>query len=322
MPQGAASGESLHNVVILGGGPAGLTAAIYTARALLDPVVLEGDLGAPGRQPGGQLMLTTEVENYPGFPEGVLGPELIERFRSQAARFGAKLVGAAATGVDLSKRSFEVQSADTTYRTRSVILAMGASPKRLGVPGEAEYMGMGVSTCATCDGAFFQDRTVAVVGGGDSALEEALFLTRYARKVWVVHRRDTLRAGKIMQERAMANPKIEFLWNSRVVGILGDQVVTAVRVENASSGEVTELSVDGVFVAIGHTPNTDLVAGQLELDGLGYIKTYEFTRTSVEGVFAAGDVTDRRYRQAVTAAALGCMAAIDASHWLDQTAAR
>jgi thioredoxin reductase (NADPH) len=313
------SESSVHEVVIIGGGPAGLTAAIYTARALLDPVVLEGELGPFGEQPGGQLMLTTEVENYPGFPDGVLGPELIEKFKSQAARFGARFIEAAAEDIDLSERPFEIRTRDATFRARSVILAMGASPKRLGVPGESEYMGLGVSTCATCDGAFFKDRRVVVVGGGDSAMEEALFLTRYAEKVTVIHRRDTLRASKIMQERAASNPKIDFLWNSKVVEIVGEQVATAVRVEDVVSGEVTEIPVDGVFVAIGHAPNTDIVKGQLELDELGYIKTQGFTRTSVEGVFAAGDAADRRYRQAVTAAGLGCMAAIDASRWLEET---
>ncbi len=310
--------ERTQEVVIVGGGPAGLTAAIYTARALLEPVVLEGELGPFGQQPGGQLMLTTDVENYPGFPDGVLGPELIEKFRSQAVRFGARLIPAAATGLDLSTRPFVVRAGERTYRTRSIILAMGASPKRLGVPGESEYMGMGVSTCATCDGAFFKDRRVVVVGGGDSAMEEALFLTRYAERVTVIHRRDVLRASKIMQERAMSNPKIDFLWNTRVVEILGEQVATAIKVEDVTSGQVSELPVDGVFVAIGHAPNTDLVKGQLELDELGYIKTHDFTRTSVEGVFAAGDAADRRYRQAITAAAMGCMAAIDASRWLDE----
>ncbi len=315
-----AEASKVHDVVIIGGGPAGLTAAIYTARALLEPIVLEGELGPFGQQPGGQLMLTTEVENYPGFPEGILGPEIIERFRAQAERFGARLVSAAATSVDLSKRPFEVRSADATYYARALILAMGASPKRLGVPGESEYMGMGVSTCATCDGAFFKDRTVAVIGGGDSAMEEALFLTRYAEKVTVIHRRDTLRASKIMQERAFANPKIDFVWNTRVIEILGEQVATALKVENAATGEIKEIPVDGVFVAIGHAPNTDLVKGQIELDELGYIRTRDFTRTSIEGVFAAGDAADRRYRQAVTAAGLGCMAAIDASRWLDESA--
>ncbi len=310
--------ERTQEVVIVGGGPAGLTAAIYTARALLEPLVLEGELGPFGQQPGGQLMLTTDVENYPGFPDGVLGPELIDKFRSQAERFGARLLPVAATALDLSTRPFVVRAGERTFRARSIILAMGASPKRLGVPGESEYMGMGVSTCATCDGAFFKDRRVVVVGGGDSAMEEALFLTRYAERVTVIHRRDTLRASKIMQERAMSNPKIDFLWNTRVVEILGEQVATAIKVEDVSSGQVSELPVDGVFVAIGHAPNTDLVKGQLELDDLGYIKTHEFTRTSVEGVFAAGDAADRRYRQAVTAAAMGCMAAMDASRWLDE----
>ena len=308
----------LSEVIIVGGGPAGLTAAVYTARALLDPVVLEGELGPFGQQPGGQLMLTTEVENYPGFPEGILGPDLIGRFRTQAERFGAKLVGAAATAINLQKHPFEVQTADSIYYARALILAMGASPKRLGVPGESEYMGMGVSTCATCDGAFFRNRKVAVIGGGDSAMEEALFLTRFADKVTVIHRRDALRASKIMQERAFANPKIEFVWNSKVLEIMGEQVATGVRLENVKTGKVTEIPFDGIFVAIGHAPNTDLVKGQLELDELGYIKTRDFTRTSVEGVFAAGDAADRRYRQAVTAAGLGCMAAIDASRWLDE----
>ena len=316
----ASSGESssVENIVILGGGPAGLTAAIYAARALTDPLVIEGEVGPFGQQPGGQLMLTTEVENYPGFPDGILGPELIDKFREQATRFGARLRRGSAHSADLTSRPFVIETAEGRILTKALIIATGAAPKRLGVPGESEFLGMGVSTCATCDGAFFKDRNVAVVGGGDSAMEEALFLTRYATKVVVIHRRDKLRASKIMQERAMSNPKIEFLFNTVVIEILGEQVATELRLKNVLSQEEFSLPIDGVFIAIGHSPNTDIFKGQLALDELGYIKTFGGTKTNIPGVFAAGDVTDRVYRQAITAAAMGCMAAIDAYRWLEE----
>lgn len=318
-----ASSEQRHrpdveNLIILGGGPAGLTAAIYAARALIDPVVLEGELGPFGQQPGGQLMLTTEVENYPGFPSGILGPELVAAFRSQAEKFGARILTGEAKSVDLTSRPFAIRTGDSEFRARAIIVATGASPRRLGVPGESEYMGMGVSTCATCDGAFFRERHVAVVGGGDSAMEEALFLTRYAKQVTIIHRRDKLRASKIMQQRAFSNEKISFLWNTVVTEVVGEQVVTSLRLKNVVTGEQTDLAVDGLFVAIGHVPNTGFLRGQLELDDQGYIRTGNGTRTSVEGVFAAGDVVDKVYRQAITAAASGCMAAIDAYKWLEQ----
>jgi thioredoxin reductase (NADPH) len=314
----SAPSSSVENIVILGGGPAGLTAAIYAARALTDPLVIEGEVGPFGQQPGGQLMLTTEVENYPGFPDGILGPELIDKFREQATRFGARLIRGSAHSVDLTSRPFVIETAEGRISTKALIIATGAAPKRLGVPGESEFLGMGVSTCATCDGAFFKDRNVAVVGGGDSAMEEALFLTRYATKVVVIHRRDKLRASKIMQERAMSNPKIEFLFNTVVIEILGEQVATELRLKNVLSQEEFSLPIDGIFIAIGHSPNSDIFKGQLAMDELGYIKTFGGTKTNIPGVFAAGDVTDRVYRQAITAAAMGCMAAIDAYRWLEE----
>ncbi len=299
------------NVVILGSGPAGLTAALYAARANLRPLVLKGI------DAGGQLMLTTEVENFPGFPDAVLGPELMERMEKQAARFEAELLHQAATEVDLSSRPFTVWSGDQQWRARSLILTMGASAKMLGLESERRLLGHGVSTCATCDGFFFRGQELLVVGGGDSAVEEALFLTRFASKVTVVHRRDTLRASKIVQERAFANEKMDFIWDSVVEDILGDGQVSGARVKNLKTGDTRELAVGGVFVAIGHTPNTSLFDGKLEMNQ-GYIVVHEpTTRTSVEGVFAAGDVVDFLYRQAITAAGMGCKAAIDAERFLE-----
>jgi thioredoxin reductase (NADPH) len=315
----------VRDVVIVGSGPAGLTAAIYTARARLAPLVLEGELTSNTDQPGGQLMLTTEVENYPGFVEGVMGPELMGTFRAQAERFGAEIVTERATRLDLSAPPFGIWTGDPsgdrpTYRARSVILATGARALMLGLPNEQRLLGHGVSTCATCDGFFFRDKRIAVVGGGDSAIEEATFLTRFGRSVTVVHRRKELRASKIMQDRAFRNEKIDFLWDSEVIDVLGQESVTGMRVRNVHSGEEADVEVDGLFVAIGHAPNTGLVAGQLDLDEAGYVLTHAGTRTAVPGVFACGDVQDHVYRQAVTAAGSGCMAAIDAERYLEALA--
>ena len=303
--------DDVRNVIILGSGPAGYTAALYAARANLKPLVLKGI------ESGGQLMLTTDVENYPGFPEGILGPELMELMEKQAARFDAEMLHQAASRVDLSERPFHVWSGDEEFRARAVIITTGASARMLGVPGERELLGHGVSTCATCDGFFFRGQELAVVGGGDSAMEEALFLTRFAIKVTVIHRRDELRASKIMQDRAFANDKIGFLWDTVVDEVMGDGQVRALRLRDAKTGEERDLEVGGLFVAIGHDPNTEVFRGQVDMQN-GYIVVEEpTTRTSVEGVFAAGDVVDHVYRQAVTAAGMGCQAAIDAERFLE-----
>ncbi|MGH9102419.1 MAG: thioredoxin-disulfide reductase [Acidimicrobiales bacterium] len=295
---------------------------MYTARANLRPLVVEGEPSSTSDQPGGQLMLTTEVENYPGFVDGILGPDLMGSFRAQAARFGAEYVTDKVTRVDLSSRPFGLWAGDAhapepTWRTRSLIVATGARSLMLGLPSEARLMGHGLSTCATCDGFFFRDQEIAVVGGGDSAMEEAIFLTKFASRVTVIHRRKELRASKIMQDRAYRNDRIRFRWNSVVTDILGDDSVTGVTLSDVVSGEESTLEVNGVFVAIGHAPNTDLFRGQLDMADTGYLLTREGTRTNVEGVFACGDVQDSVYRQAVTAAGSGCMAAIDVERWLE-----
>ncbi|HMC51410.1 MAG TPA: thioredoxin-disulfide reductase [Acidimicrobiales bacterium] len=324
----APAGDSeipVRDVVILGSGPAGLTAAIYSARANLAPLVIEGEPSSDSDQPGGQLMLTTEVENYPGFVDGVLGPELMACFRAQAARFGAQYLTARATRVDLATRPFAIWVGDPnapepSYRARAVIVATGARSLMLGLASEARLLGHGVSTCATCDGFFFRGQHIAVVGGGDSAIEEATFLTKFCERVTVIHRRKQLRASKIMQDRAFRNPRVDFLWDSQVVEVLGERSVEGLRVRNVSSGQESTLGVTGLFVAIGHAPNTDLFRGQLDMDPNGYLITQDGTRTNVEGVFASGDVQDHVYRQAVTAAGTGCMAGIDVERWLEASA--
>jgi len=299
-------------VIILGSGPAGLTAAIYTARADLEPLVIEGN------EAGGQLMITTEVENYPGFPEGIDGPELIENMRKQAQRFGAQFVGGDAEKVDFSHRPFTVSIQGESYQAETVIIATGASARLLGLESERRLMGHGVSACATCDAFFFRDKKVAVVGGGDSAVEEALFITKFASSVSVIHRRDQLRASKIMRDRAFNNEKIDFIWDTVVEEVLGQDNLTGVRLRNVKTDQVSEFKCDGLFIAIGHTPNTQLFKGQLELDDKGWIVLGERSQTSVPGVFAAGDVTDHLYQQAVTAAGLGCRAAIDAEKFIQE----
>ena len=309
---------TVRNVIIIGSGPAGLTAAIYTARANLAPLVIEGEPSSTSDQPGGQLMLTTEVENYPGFPDGIMGPELMLSFRKQAERFGAEFLTEKVTRVDFSQRPFKVWVHDTGYQAEAIIVSTGARSLMLGLEAETRLLGHGLSTCATCDGFFFRSQKIAVVGGGDSALEEALFLTRFAEKVTVIHRRAELRASKIMQDRAFANPKIEFLWNHTVTDIHGADKITGIQVTNTVDGTVSDLDVTGVFVAIGHRPNTDLFKGVLDLDENGYLLTRpDSTYTSIEGVFAAGDVKDHVYKQAITSAGSGCMAAIDAERWLE-----
>jgi thioredoxin reductase (NADPH) len=303
------------NVAILGSGPAGYTAALYAARANLKPLVLKG------LEAGGQLMLTTDVENYPGFPDGIMGPELMEAMEKQAGRFEAEIVAQSATRVDLSERPFRVWAGDQEWRAATVIVATGATAKWLDVPGEERLRGRGVSACATCDGFFFRDRDLVVVGGGDTAMEESNFLTKFAKKVSIVHRRDEFRASKIMQDRALSNPKVDVIWDTEVDEVTGDDAVTGVKLRNVHSGDVTDFATDGVFMAIGHTPNTQLFEGQLELTKTGYIVIEEpTTKTSVPGVFAAGDVTDSIYRQAVTAAGQGCKSAMDAERFLEHEA--
>ncbi|TDJ08014.1 MAG: thioredoxin-disulfide reductase [Deltaproteobacteria bacterium] len=305
-----------YKVVIMGSGPAGLTAALYTARANLEPLVFEGF------EAGGQLTLTTDVENYPGFENGIMGPDLINTMRNQAERFGAKCLLSDIDSVDLSKHPFRIKSGETEVQADSFIIASGASARMLGIPSEKDLIGHGVSTCATCDGFFFKDKEIIVVGGGDSAMEEATFLTKFASKVSVIHRRDSLRASKIMQDRAFKNERIKFIWNSVVEEVLGEKGkgVTGVKLKNIETERITEMKIDGVFIAIGHNPNTKIFNGLLETDENGYIITSEGTsETNIPGVFAAGDVQDTRYKQAITAAGSGCMAAIDAEKFLEDS---
>ncbi len=299
-------------LIIIGSGPAGLTAAIYAARAGLDPLMVEGF------ERGGQLMITTDVENFPGFPDGIMGPELMEQIRKQAERFGTRILSSDVSKVDFSERPFKIWVGEDEYSAESVIISTGASARWLGIEGEQRLTGFGVSACATCDGFFFRDKELVVVGGGDSAMEEALFLTKFASKVTVIHRRDEFRASTIMAQRVLDHPKIEVIWDTVLTEIFGETVVEGVKLENIKTGETSELATDGVFVAIGHNPNTKVFADQIDLDEAGYILVAPgTTRTSVEGVYAAGDVTDKVYRQAITAAGLGCQAALDAERWLE-----
>ncbi len=315
-------------VIIIGSGPAGLTAAIYTARANLNPLVVEGEPSSTSDQPGGQLMLTTEVENYPGFPNGVMGPELMGNFRAQAERFGADLLTKKVSRVDLNSSPFGVWVGDPnaenpSYVAESIIVSTGAKALMLELPNELTLVGHGISTCATCDGFFFRDEEIGVVGGGDSAIEEAMFLSRFGSKVTVIHRRDELRASKIMQDRAFANPKIDFMWNHEVIEYEGKTKLEAVKVRNVLTEEINRVPLSGLFIAIGHIPNTEIFEGQLDLLDNGYIKTAnDSSRTNIPGVFACGDVQDFTYRQAITAAGSGCMAAIDAERWLEEQHSR
>src|SRR6266702_2641457 len=301
----------LHDVIIIGSGPAGYTAAIYAARANLSVLMLQG------YQVGGQLMLTSDVENYPGFEEGILRPPLMEKFEAQARRFGTEVIPEDVISIDFSKRPFKVTTDSGEYQARAIIISTGASAKWLGLPSEQRLQGRGVSACASCDGFFFKNKDVAVIGGGDTAMEEATFLTRYTSHVTVIHRRDTLRASKIMQDRAFKNPKISFIWDTDITEVLGEDEVTGLRLRNVKTGEESILPVQGFFLAIGHKPNTDLFKGILDMDKVGYIIPVEYTMTNIPGVFAAGDVTDHRYRQAVTAAGDGCRAAMDLERWLE-----
>lgn len=301
----------MERVIIIGSGPAGLTAAIYAARANLSPLVFAGGMY------GGQLMLTTEVENYPGFPLGIMGPDLMIAFREQAERFGARIENVDVTAVDFSGKPLIVRTSDDEFHAKSVIVATGASARWLNIPGEELLRGRGVSTCATCDGAFFKDKHIVVIGGGDSAMEEALFLTRFGRKVTVIHRRDSLRASKIMADRALAHEKIEFIWNTKVKRVLGEGHMTGLELQNVNDGSDYTFEADAMFIAIGHDPNTGIFKGQLDLDRNGYISSTDGTATNIDGVFVAGDVYDIRYKQAVTAAGLGCRAAMDAEKYLE-----
>jgi thioredoxin reductase (NADPH) len=301
----------VRNVIVIGTGPAGLTAAIYAARAELKPLVIEG------LQAGGQLTITTDVENFPGFPEGIMGPELMDNMRKQAERFGTEFVSGDASKVDFSQRPFKIWVGDAEYQANTVIISTGAKARLLGLDNELRLMGRGVSACATCDGFFYKDKEIVVVGGGDSAMEEAVFLTKFGKRVRVVHRRDELRASKIMQERALANDKIEFVWNAAPVDVIGEETVTGLRVKDTKTGEESDLECDGVFMAIGHTPNTQIFEGQIDLDESGYINATN-TKTNVAGVFACGDVQDTVYKQAITAAGSGCQAALEAEKLLEE----
>ena len=314
----SATDANVRHVIIIGSGPAGLTAAIYAARANLNPLVIEGEPSSTSDQPGGQLMLTTDVENFPGFPSGVMGPELMMNFRAQAERFGAEFLTEKVTRVDFSERPFRVWVREREFLADSIIVSTGARSLMLGLDAESKLLGHGLSTCATCDGFFFRGHDIAVVGGGDSAVEEATFLTKFAEKVTLIHRRDQLRASKIMQDRAFNNPKIKFLWNHTVTDVLGEHTVEGIEVTSTVDGSTSTLPVTGVFVAIGHRPNTDLFAGVLDMDENGYLITQpDSSYTNIPGVFACGDVQDHTYRQAITAAGSGCMAAIDAERWLE-----
>jgi len=303
--------STTRNVIIIGSGPAGLTAAIYAARANLHPLLIEG------LEAGGQLMITTDVENYPGFQDGIMGPDLMSAMRAQAERFGTEFFRGNVSAVDTTRKPITVTTEDGVVSARALIIATGASAKLIGLPSERKLMGHGVSTCATCDGFFFRGKPIAVVGGGDSAVEEATFLTRFASHVTLIHRRDTLRASKIMQDKAFANPKITFEWDTEVVDVIGDGAVTAARLRHMKTGAEKDLPIEGLFVAIGHTPNTELFKGQLEMNENGYLVTHDGAKTSIPGVFACGDVQDFTYRQAITAAGSGCMAAIDAERYLE-----
>jgi thioredoxin reductase (NADPH) len=313
-----ASTQDVRNVIIVGSGPAGLTAAIYAARASLAPLVIEGEPSSTSDQPGGQLMLTTEVENFPGFPEGIMGPDLMMRFREQAARFGAEFLTEKVTRVDFSSRPFRVWVRDTEYSANSIIVSTGAQSLMLDLPREKDLIGHGVSTCATCDGFFFRGQDIAVVGGGDSAIEEATFLTKFASKVYLIVRRDQLRASRIMQDRAINNEKIEILWNTRVTELHGSGKLESLTIADTVTGDTRPLAATGLFIAIGHRPNTDIFTGVLDMEESGYLLTRQgSTYTNIEGVFACGDVQDHTYRQAITAAGSGCMAAIDCERWLE-----
>jgi thioredoxin reductase (NADPH) len=310
--------SSHHRVIIIGSGPAGLTAAIYAARANLAPFVIEGEPSSTSDQPGGQLMLTTDVENFPGFPEGIMGPELMMRFRDQAARFGATFLTGKATKVEFGEKPLKVHVRDQVFTADSVIISTGAQSLMLGLEAEERLIGHGLSTCATCDGFFFRGKEIAVVGGGDSAIEEASFLTKFASKVTLIHRRDSFRASKIMQDRALNNPKIEMLWNTAVTDIVGKDQLESISLKNTVTGAESSMNVAGLFIAIGHRPNTDVFKGVIDMEDSGYLITRpDSTYTNIEGVFACGDVKDHVYRQAITAAGSGCMAAIDTERWLE-----